>query len=318
MRAPLLLVVVYFTVLAVTFVALSGGAARAQGSADVSLEQQIQAALANAGFDPGPADGTFGPKTRRAIRAWQRANGHAETGYLTRDQLRSILKHATPTVTLEPKCAELPGQYLGKNHAECWEEVENQPGCFLWNSHYHSDRTTKWNGQCRSGVAEGRGTYSVSAGSEHSSYEGTGMLVTGKADGRWVEKEADGTRTRYEGEYRDDKKHGQGTYTWADGTRYEGEYRDDKKHGQGTYTWADGTRYEGEYRDDKKHGQGTHTWADGRRYQGEYRDGKPHGQGTYTLPDGRRYQGQWHAGCFGERNGGWAAVNTTPAACGFE
>ena len=62
MRAPLLLVVVYFTVLAVTFVALSGGAARAQGSADVSLEQQIQAALANAGFDPGPADGNVRPE----------------------------------------------------------------------------------------------------------------------------------------------------------------------------------------------------------------------------------------------------------------
>ena len=173
-------------------------------------------------------------------------------------------------MTLEPKCAELPGQDLGEKHAECWEEIENQPGCFLWDSHYHSDRTTKWNGQCRSGIAVGRGTHSVSAGSEHSSYEGTGMLVTGKADGRWVEKE------------------------------------------------ADGRRYEGEYRDGKKHGQGTYTWADGRRYEGEYRDGKPHGQGTYTLPDGRRYQGQWHAGCFGERNGGWAAVNTTPAACGFE
>lgn len=30
-----------------------------------------------------------------------------------------------------------------------------------------------------------------------------------------------------------------GVYTWADGRRYEGEYKDDKKHGFGIYTWAD-------------------------------------------------------------------------------
>ena len=31
----------------------------------------IQAALANIGFDPGPADGVPGPATRAAIRAFQ-------------------------------------------------------------------------------------------------------------------------------------------------------------------------------------------------------------------------------------------------------
>jgi len=36
---------------------------------------------------------------------------------------------------------------------------------------------------------------------------------------------------------------GVGIYTWADGRRYEGEYKDDKKHGFGIYSWADQREY---------------------------------------------------------------------------
>lgn len=62
------LAVACFTLLAITL-ALHGGAARAQGSTDVNLVRQVQAALANAGFNPGPADGKAGPRTRRAIQS---------------------------------------------------------------------------------------------------------------------------------------------------------------------------------------------------------------------------------------------------------
>ena len=236
MKSPLLLAVVYFALLAVTLVTLPAGAARAQGSADVSLEQQIQAALANAGFDPGPADGKFGPKTRTAIQEWQRANGHTETGYLTRDQLRSILTE-TATAVLEPKCAELPSQYL-KNHSECWDEIANQPGCYWWNRHYHSDQTTDgWSGRCHRGIAEGRGTLSLSAGwSGHaSSYEGMGTLSSGNKNGHWTEAWASGIR--YEGEYRDGLPHGYATLTFASGTRYEGEWRNGCYERDGKRAW---------------------------------------------------------------------------------
>ena len=112
------LAVVCFTLMAIAL-ALPEGAARAQGAADVGLVQRVQAALANAGFDPGPADGKAGPRTRRAIQTWQRAHGYAVTGKLTREQLKSLLAVTTPTTALKPKCAELPGRYLGENHAEC-------------------------------------------------------------------------------------------------------------------------------------------------------------------------------------------------------
>ena len=272
----------------------TGVASTGAAGLDSSEWRRLQEALAAAGFDPGPADGKFGPKTRRAIQAWQQANGYAESGYLSRDQLKSILTQTTPTATLESKCAELAGQYLGENHAECWAETENQRGCYLWRNHYHSDQTIKWTGQCRRGVAEGHGTYSVSAGSEHSAYKGTGTLVGGKASGHWIDEWADGGR--YEGQYRDGKRNGLGITTWADGGRYEGQYRDGREHGRGETFKADGGHYRGQYRDGREHGQGIYTWPAGDRYEGDFRDGELHGQGTYTWPVGNRYLGDYRHG----------------------
>ncbi len=38
---------------------------------------------------------------------------------------------------------------------------------------------------------------------------------------------------------------GVGIYQWSDGRKYEGEYKEDKKHGYGIYQWADGRVYMG-------------------------------------------------------------------------
>ena len=265
---------------------------------DRAKRERIQIGLREMGFDPGSPDGYLGRNSRKAIMAWQRKNRHPVTGYLTDDQASTILTATPPTALLEPKCAELPGQYLGDDHAECWEEIENRAGCFLWRTHYHSDQTTKWTGQCPGGIAHGHGTYSVSAGSDHPAYKGIGTLSEGKASGRWLDEWATGDR--FEGEYRDGKKHGRGVYTSADGDRFEGKYRDGKKHGRGVYTWADGGRFEGEYRSGKRHGRGVETWADGSRYEGEFRDGKRHGRGTFTWANGRRHEGEYRDG---ERHG---------------
>ena len=56
----------------------------------------------------------------------------------------------------------------------------------------------------------------------------------------------------YVGEYKDGKKHGQGTYTWFDGGIYVGKWKDGKEHGQGTETWSSGSKYVGEWKDDKE------------------------------------------------------------------
>jgi len=69
---------------------------------------------------------------------------------------------------------------------------------------------------------------------------------------------------------------GVGCYQWSDGRRYEGEYKEDKKHGFGIYQWADGRVYIGFWCRGKQHGLGTYKtpeaqslryglWEDGKR-----------------------------------------------------
>ncbi|RKZ38800.1 MAG: hypothetical protein DRQ41_11505, partial [Gammaproteobacteria bacterium] len=38
---------------------------------------------------------------------------------------------------------------------------------------------------------------------------------------------------------------------WPSGERYEGEFVDDKRNGQGIMTWPSGERYEGKWKNDK-------------------------------------------------------------------
>ena len=49
---------------------------------DRVARREIQEGLQAAGFNPGGADGMFGPRTRSAIRSWQTARGARATGYL--------------------------------------------------------------------------------------------------------------------------------------------------------------------------------------------------------------------------------------------
>jgi len=63
---------------------------------------------------------------------------------------------------------------------------------------------------------------------------------------------------------------GRGTQTWPDGTEYNGQFKDNKKHGQGVYTSKeDGTVYKGPFVDNQYEGdEGVMTWDDGTKYVG--------------------------------------------------
>ena len=67
----------------------------------------------------------------------------------------------------------------------------------------------------------------------------------------------------------------QGIQFLNDGGYYEGEYKDGKWDGQGTFSVSDGEKYVGEFKDGKWDGQGTLTFPDGIKFVGEFREDKP-------------------------------------------
>ena len=114
--------------------------------------RRVQACLAEREFDPGVADGIFGPRTRTAIRAWQASQGREESGRLDQSSARKLLEECEVAVaeadtetttesverTFEPKCAAIfDGQPEGAKDElldkteMCFLEFVDKHGCHL-------------------------------------------------------------------------------------------------------------------------------------------------------------------------------------------
>jgi hypothetical protein len=121
----------------------------------------------------------------------------------------------------------------------------------------------------------------------------------------------------YEGEYKDNKMHGKGKYTWKNGDYEEGIFKDDNfQSGEVKYTYENGNIYEGKYENRKLNGYGKYTWKNGDYeegifkddefeygnvkktlddgiYEGEWENNKRHGRGKYTFKNGNYEEGEY-------------------------
>jgi hypothetical protein len=104
-----------------------------------------------------------------------------------------------------------------------------------------------------------------------------------------------GVAEKFEGDWSDGRMHGYGKYLYTDGGIYEGEWLDGKMHGRGLYTFPNGNKYDGEWQNDVKEGYGVLQYINGERYEGYWKDDKAHGKGTLTYIHGDKYVGDWHA-----------------------
>ena len=101
---------------------------------------------------------------------------------------------------------------------------------------------------------------------------------------------------RYEGEFNEGLKQGEGTYTWDNGDRYQGRFSNDRPDGRGRYQFANGDSYEGDVKSGIIVGRGTYNSKNGDVFEGSFVDGKPHGVGIYRFASGDRYEGEMDHG----------------------
>ena len=96
--------------------------------------------------------------------------------------------------------------------------------------------------------------------------------------------------SKYEGEFRKDKKCGKGKVVFDSGDTYDGEFNDNKFNGYGHYIWfKNGHEYKGNYLNGKFHGEGFYRWGKNEYYNGEYVNGIKEGEGEISYADGKKF-----------------------------
>lgn len=198
----------------------------AEGALGLTREQrrQIQEALAARGFDVGPADGSFGPRTREAIRAWQHgmytSGSKRVTGYLHTSQAQLLLgdaeaagesrrsirpRQSSGGVSEAAQSPPGPACLGAKVGTSCWHTVmlNGRERCSVWDKYLSraetitamlSVRGAAFRATCVGGKVQGQvnvqGTlrWKMSTGDvETIRFCNQGGYVDGKASGHWQE-----------------------------------------------------------------------------------------------------------------------------------
>ena len=83
----------------------------------------------------------------------------------------------------------------------------------------------------------------------------------------------------YQGNFKNDKFHGEGAIQWSNNTWYKGQWKNGKKEGHGVMVYQNKMKYEGEFKNDERNGKGELIWNGSstyKKYVGEFKDNKMH------------------------------------------
>jgi len=89
---------------------------------------------------------------------------------------------------------------------------------------------------------------------------------------------------QYEGEWRNDVKHGKGTFYYLNGDRLEGMFADNLRSGYGIMYYANGDKYEGDWKFDRKNGFGIYLDSKAQTiYTGFWMNDQKEGPGYFRF-----------------------------------
>ncbi|XP_021354202.1 MORN repeat-containing protein 1-like isoform X3 [Mizuhopecten yessoensis] len=101
---------------------------------------------------------------------------------------------------------------------------------------------------------------------------------------------------RYEGQWRNGKKHGHGKLQMQDGSYYEGTFNDGEINGHGfRYFSTTGCKYTGQFHKGELHGTGKMIYTDGSIYDGQWYRNRKHGYGVMRSSDSAVYEGAYQS-----------------------
>ena len=107
---------------------------------------------------------------------------------LARNRLARLRGPARPPPGDRPPVAQFSGSPVCTREPRgvpCWMEVDNRPGCYVWNPNPQPEETVSWTGDCASGFAQGAGALTFSSAGGQEAVTG-GRLRDGKLDGTWT------------------------------------------------------------------------------------------------------------------------------------
>ena len=287
---------------------------------DRSTRRQVQQGLQAAGFDPGGADGLFGPRTRAAIRSWQSARGGRSTGYLDGEQVEALRggSGSQPAVSADVATDS------GGLEVVFWQSIVNStnPGDFEAYLRRFPNGVFSELAQNRLAAMRGAADVGLRAG-------GIGAPTAGsRASGASARAAGDalGGDSRPDAMFRPAQTCvGQpvgaacwqeislqpGCYVWNTGlalgstVTWTGECAGGFAQGMGTLTWVwDGNRQTGAGRvqDGKRNGHWVLRFASGTVEEGPFVNGQRNGHWVLRFADGTVEEGAF---VNGEKNGRW-------------
>ena len=126
----------------------------------------------------------------------------------------------------------------------------------------------------------------------------TGQIKDGERNGKgcfiWTKEDSKGHV--YEGDWKNDKMHGKGMYSFGNYKSYNGDWFEGDMHGKGIMRYTDGY-YEGDWVHDNREGKGKFLWTvapkRGDIYEGEWKNDERNGKGVYKKANGDTYEGEW-------------------------